>query len=801
MAQLFRVLDSSSNTSTPEVYGTLVTLPNIHAGTPFYTGLLRAGPNETSAGSMQVFAGESVVDIPTALFTSEARPGYAVISITDSQPGDEISAILAAYTQASGDVLVTQPISIKASLSEHGVNGTLPAPLNFTMPITDANATGDLTCVYWDEQQDAWSSQGVMTVSAAGGSVRCSTTHLSLFAAIIRAVVTTLVCSNAAAIFSLEGLQSLLKWQWAVQAPAIIQWVTLLAGLCLVFAAKRMDQRYMEHVDALEGFQEIRILRPVEFSRREFVTDLREYFLGVFHPSRRVASQLVKRKIGLGVGELYRLQRVSGVTAWHKQARSILSKFSEQRLLLKLTMLYQVHCRWFSFATPSLKASCAQRCSVLLAKLYSGWAIMAVFYGSTALAPDQPECAPPEALLDKLVRSAVIAWISAIFGSVPFVVLLALVHFGGNSASSARTNLFWGYMTIHLILCALVVSIFLASVSPADGEKFLLSTVTNLLTSLLVTPVLLTVLFGACMLARADDLDRLLEWQQEDQFEVSVSKVVVPVEQLQATMKLDLRLNVTVLAEVFGDHSSSTTLDRNKVSGSFSSSDTFLVTKRQVLMFTVIVVELQRRHAFTLHAVALGSDALAGYSGALPLFVPGKKSPCAEVLVEVAPAGGKQEKVDAKGQDEEVLIVQVAPNNEGTPLEEKVDNKSPDEEGVTVPVVALEPEPPCEAPTPVRVQSPKGTEHDYSAGSGCLSGAGPAVIAFTSGRCGDVIAQNASEREEFNVAEALLSAADAIGCPGHVLITKPVEHGGYIVSETKVSDPDSRESRIHYVQD
>ncbi|CAE7784255.1 thrB [Symbiodinium sp. CCMP2592] len=90
---------------------------------------------------------------------------------------------------------------------------------------------------------------------------------------------------------------------------------------------------------------------------------------------------------------------------------------------------------------------------------------------------------------------------------------------------------------------------------------------------------------------------------------------------------------------------------------------------------------------------------------------------------------------------------------------------------------------------------------DAGAQGACLSGAGPAVIAFTSGRCGDVIAQNASEREEFNVAEALLSAADAIGCPGHVLITKPVEHGGYIVSETKVSDPDSRESRIHYVQD
>ena len=197
------------------------------------------------------------------------------------------------------------------------------------------------------------------------------------------------------------------------------------------------------------------------------------------------------------------------------------------------------------------------------AKLYSGCAIM-----------DQPECAPLEALLDTLVRSAVIAWISAIFGSVPFVVLLALVHFGGNGSSTARTNLFWGYMAIHILLCSLVVSIFLASVSPPDGEKFLLSTLTNLVTSLLVTPVLMTALFGACMLARADDLDRLLEWQQEDQFEVAVSKVVVPVEQLQAALKLDSRLKVTVLAEVFGNQSSSITLDRNKQSESFSSSDT-----------------------------------------------------------------------------------------------------------------------------------------------------------------------------------------------------------------------------------
>lgn len=82
-----------------------------------------------------------------------------------------------------------------------------------------------------------------------------------------------------------------------------------------------------------------------------------------------------------------------------------------------------------------------------------------------------------------------------------------------------------------------------------------------------------------------------------------------------------------------------------------------------------------------------------------------------------------------------------------------------------------------------------------------LSGAGPAVIAFTSGRAGDVIAQANSERQELRVAEAFLACAEEIKCPGQVLITKPIEHGGYIVSETVSFDPETRRHRIHYVQD
>lgn len=90
---------------------------------------------------------------------------------------------------------------------------------------------------------------------------------------------------------------------------------------------------------------------------------------------------------------------------------------------------------------------------------------------------------------------------------------------------------------------------------------------------------------------------------------------------------------------------------------------------------------------------------------------------------------------------------------------------------------------------------------DAGAHGAALSGSGPAIIAFTSGRSGDVTAQKESERQELAVAEALLSSADKAGVPGHVLVTKPVEHGGYVVSETAVLAPEHRRNRIQYIQD
>ncbi|CAD7928037.1 unnamed protein product [Amoebophrya sp. A25] len=86
---------------------------------------------------------------------------------------------------------------------------------------------------------------------------------------------------------------------------------------------------------------------------------------------------------------------------------------------------------------------------------------------------------------------------------------------------------------------------------------------------------------------------------------------------------------------------------------------------------------------------------------------------------------------------------------------------------------------------------------------GCfLSGAGPSVMAFCSGRQGDVFTQTNRERTEQEVAKAMLKIADSMGCKGEVLITVPVDHGAHVVaSDSNLGEKTglASESRIHYV--
>jgi len=71
---------------------------------------------------------------------------------------------------------------------------------------------------------------------------------------------------------------------------------------------------------------------------------------------------------------------------------------------------------------------------------------------------------------------------------------------------------------------------------------------------------------------------------------------------------------------------------------------------------------------------------------------------------------------------------------------------------------------------------------EAGANAAFLSGAGPTVMALTSGASGDIFTQRAKERVDLKVAAAMLEAANACGTNGQVFITAPVEHGAVVVS-------------------
>lgn len=81
---------------------------------------------------------------------------------------------------------------------------------------------------------------------------------------------------------------------------------------------------------------------------------------------------------------------------------------------------------------------------------------------------------------------------------------------------------------------------------------------------------------------------------------------------------------------------------------------------------------------------------------------------------------------------------------------------------------------------------------------GCyLSGAGPTVLAITSGAAGDSFTQSSSERCERAVADAMQKAADACGETGRMFITTPSNRGAHVIA----ADPPYSKAVLRYPGD
>lgn len=78
------------------------------------------------------------------------------------------------------------------------------------------------------------------------------------------------------------------------------------------------------------------------------------------------------------------------------------------------------------------------------------------------------------------------------------------------------------------------------------------------------------------------------------------------------------------------------------------------------------------------------------------------------------------------------------------------------------------------------------------AGACCayLSGAGPTVMALTSGASGDIFTQREKERTDFSVAKAMMQVAQTFGVKGRIVVTLASNEGARVV---KVDPPFSTE--------
>lgn len=466
---MLAVLEAAGNSTGGGVLAQVVTKQA--DGTPVITMALAAPENATEL----VVSQEGVqVSVPSSLLSG----GVVALSLAKLGPGSSGHGLLNASTPGG---LRSDPLGMSMFANGSAIT-ELGEPMRFTLPSSE----GQAACAYWDTVLNAWSTEGVTIINSTGSHVICETTHLSLFSVILSVIVSTFACSNAAAIFSAAGLYSLVERPWPVEWPAILNWITLLAGAIMLRLARRADQKHRPH---------LKVMKKV-LSVKEHHTDHHHglahllHELGAaasFRPTRFIYSQLIQKQVGTSLKALDTMYDRVGHSSLHQQAEKFVMDYDDYSLRQKLMLLYEVNCRWFTFAHPSSQSTCTVRCAVLLSKIYSGWAVSAIFYGASAISPGQDNgCSPLESLLERVVRSAVISFVSAVVGSLPFVALLVLYYRVHRISKAIRGTMFWVFTICYFACCFLVVCIFIASVSSDDGQKWFITSFIGILTSLLL---------------------------------------------------------------------------------------------------------------------------------------------------------------------------------------------------------------------------------------------------------------------------------------------------------------------------
>lgn len=203
-------------------------------------------------------AGDVSLSIPNS--EASALIPASVVSNLGLQQGTQVVAVLVVLDDdLLPDLGYEEAVAVRGAISfsffaasPNGGAATrtrvegLSEPIQLVIP---TRRTPDSECAFWDESSGRWSAEGVWLIGGEGNETICATTHLSMFASIVRGYMKTFECTHIN-VLSAEGLAELLHWDWRGHPTFLAFLALLVLLLTMQTVACLLDcSRYRAHCD------------------------------------------------------------------------------------------------------------------------------------------------------------------------------------------------------------------------------------------------------------------------------------------------------------------------------------------------------------------------------------------------------------------------------------------------------------------------------------------------------------------------------------------------------------------------
>jgi len=172
------------------------------------------------------------VSLPTSLFAALGVESALVVAA-----GIPASAVPAGSAGTAVEGAISISLKSDTDGSTLSVAG-LADPVLIDLP----NISDGLACGYFDEDAMEWTSEGITTVVGAGGTLRCATTHLTIFGAILKGFLTSLECSQAS-LLSAEAYEELWAGDWSESLGSALLYTGVFLYVAMLLTAHAFDVR------------------------------------------------------------------------------------------------------------------------------------------------------------------------------------------------------------------------------------------------------------------------------------------------------------------------------------------------------------------------------------------------------------------------------------------------------------------------------------------------------------------------------------------------------------------------------